>query len=438
MSLYQMNSKRAYFKSFGCQMNAFDTEVIASLLTEKGFTITKDPEKADVIIVNTCSIRKHAEIRAINWLHDLSRHENATLVVCGCMAQKKGEKLKKLVPGIDIISGPDNYKQLVSILSEELSKIPYTLLLGRNHNTTYKLPTTQQQHGKPSRFLSITRGCENFCSYCVVPYLRGKLRSKAPETVIDEINMMELGGVKEVTLLGQNVMAYQYGKVDFMNLMRLILEKTDLPRIRFLTTHPKDVTMNIFSLMADNSRICPHIHLPLQSGSNKILKLMGRKYTREDYIFIVEEARKIVPDLAISTDIIIGFPTEEESDFQDTIEIIELARFDSAFTFKYSPRKGTSAFSMENDVDTETKKNRLAYLNKKVKEIRLDIFRQLSGKNFKILLDGRIKKGKNQYIKGRTPHFRNVNVKPGKLSEGEIIDVKLKELNGFTYIGEEN
>ncbi|MDZ7859949.1 MAG: tRNA (N6-isopentenyl adenosine(37)-C2)-methylthiotransferase MiaB [Candidatus Krumholzibacteriota bacterium] len=433
-----MNNKKIYLKSFGCQMNAFDTEMIGALLTEGNSRIIKDPQEADIIIVNTCSIRKHAETRAINHLHKLSKINNAILAVCGCMAQRMGVELKKIVPGIDIISGPDNYKELVSILSGDLDKISNTMLLERNHAATYKLPERcNKEQSKTSKFLSITRGCENYCTYCVVPYLRGHLRSKAPDIVINEIQRMHGNGVKEITLLGQNVMAYQYGGVDFTSLMELILDETDIPRIRFLTTHPKDIRMKLFRLMSADSRVCNHIHLPLQSGSNRILKLMGRKYTREDYISSVEEARKIVPDLAITTDIIVGFPTEDESDFEKTMDLVEYTRFDSAFTFKYSPREGTAAYRMDDNVSIDTKKKRLERLNKRVKEIRYDIFRKLNGRKFKILLDGRTKKGKNHYIKGRTTHFRNVNVNPGSLKEGEFINVKLKKLEGFTFIGEE-
>ena len=439
MKADSMNNKKIYLKSFGCQMNAFDTEMIGALLTEENNNrITGDPQDADIIIVNTCSIRKHAETRAINHLHKLSRINNAVLAVCGCMAQRMGIELKKIVPGIDIISGPDNYKQLVSILSGNLDEISNTILLERKHDTTYKLPLRcNEEQFRPSKFLSITRGCENYCTYCIVPYLRGDLRSKAPDIVISEINRMHISGVREVTLLGQNVMAYQYGDVDFTSLVELILDKTGIDRIRFLTTHPKDITMELFHIMAANSRVCNHIHLPLQSGSNRILKLMGRKYTREDYISSVEEARKIVPDLAITTDIIVGFPTEDESDFEKTMELIEYIRFDSAFTFKYSPREGTSAYRMDDNVSVDTKKKRLERLNKRVKEIRYDIFSKLNGRKFKILLDGRTKKGKNQYIKGRTTHFRNVKVNKSSLKEGEFINVKLKKLEGFTFIGEE-
>nr|MBN1165426.1 radical SAM protein [Candidatus Krumholzibacteriota bacterium] len=240
-----------YYESFGCQMNAYDTEVIESLMRASGFRTVPRPENADVIIVNTCSVREHAEQRAIGRLNDLSRH-SARLVVCGCMAQRMGDDLFKKVAGLAIISGPDNYRELPAAVSETLGGGNAVSLLGFKQGNTYQLLGAGHRSGI-SRFVSVTRGCDNYCSYCIVPYLRGSIRSKQPERIMEEIRACREKGAREITLLGQNVMAYRYGEVDFVALLKMVLEGSDLPRIRFLTTHPRDIDQKIFLLMRDDA-----------------------------------------------------------------------------------------------------------------------------------------------------------------------------------------
>ncbi len=415
-------------------MNAYDSEFIQTELESAGFKRTDEPAEADTIIVNTCSIREHAEQRALSWLHDLSKFD-ADLIVCGCMAQRYGKELKDRVPRLNIVCGPDNYEELISIIKSGGAGDVSAVLDHVDSDVTYSLNPSGGRNTGVSRYLSITRGCENFCSYCVVPYLRGRLRSKEPGLVLDEIKSMVSEGVKEVTVLGQNVMAYSYGGTDFTSLAKMILKETSLPRLRFLTSHPRDVDQELFSLMSQEQRLCPHIHLPLQSGSDRILELMGRGYTRQRYLSILEQARSVVPDLSVTTDIIVGFPTETDADFDDTMEVVDRACFDSAFTFKYSPREGTRAFVMEDDVSVNKKKERLSILNDRIKNIRRGVYEGLLGSNFQILLDGKVKKRENQYFKGRTPHFRNVIVEPRFSAEGEIVEVNLEKLVGFTFTG---
>ncbi len=430
-----MSTGKVYIESFGCQMNAFDAEVLESMLEGEGFGISSDPSEADIILVNTCSVRENAERRAIGRLNDLSRHEDAVLAVCGCMAQRLGDRLFELVPALNIVAGPDTYTALPSAISSALSGEGRKVLVDEDSSVTYRLDKVSGS--SPTRYLSITRGCENFCSYCIVPYVRGKVRSKDTAAVVDDLRLLAASGAKEVTLLGQNVMAYRSGDCGFTGLLRMILDETGIERIRFLTTHPRDVEDGIFSLMSEDGRICPHIHLPFQAGSDRILALMNRGYTRSDYLAITERARELCPDISFTTDIIVGFPGETDGDFKETLEIVERVRYDSAFTFKYSPREGTGAAGMEDDVPEDVKKERLETLNSSVQRIRREIMGSRLGSIEEILLDARVKKGEYQFLKGRTPHFRNVLIGPENRKLGDIVRVVLKELSNFTFIGEE-
>ncbi|MEN8209954.1 MAG: tRNA (N6-isopentenyl adenosine(37)-C2)-methylthiotransferase MiaB [Candidatus Fermentibacteria bacterium] len=430
-----MSSRKVYLESFGCQMNAFDTEVLEAMLAGEGFGISDDPSETDVILVNTCSVRENAERRAIGRLNDLSRHKGTVLAVCGCMAQRLGNRLFKLVPALDIVAGPDTYSALPSAISAVLSGEGRKVLVEEDSSVTYRLQSASGS--SPTRYLSITRGCENYCSYCIVPYVRGKVRSKEAADVIEDLRLLAASGAKEVTLLGQNVMAYHSGNYGFTALLEKILLETEIERIRFLTTHPRDVEEGIFRLMSENSRVCPHIHLPFQAGSDRVLARMNRGYTRSYYLSIIDRAREIRPDISFTTDVIVGFPGETDGDFQETLEIIEKVRFDSAFTFKYSPREGTRAEGMEDNVPSDVKKERLETLNSVIQRIRREIMSSRLGSIEEILLDASVKKGEYHFLKGRTPHFRNVLIGPEKRNPGDIISVVLKELSNFTFIGEE-
>ncbi len=425
-----------YCETFGCQMNAYDTEVIESMLSDEGFKTVSSPDDADIILVNTCSVREHAENRAINRLAELARKNNSVTAVCGCMAQRMGKRLFDRVDGLNIIAGTMSYRYLPSVIREAIETGGRFTLLAQDDHVTYALRGTGKQ-GSPVRYLSITRGCENYCSYCIVPYLRGKVRSKGAETILRELEAMIEGGTKEVTLLGQNVMSYESEGVGFPGLLEIIFARTAIRRVRYLTTHPRDVRGDVFRIMAEDERLCPHIHLPVQAGSNRILELMNRGYTREEYLATIDEARAIVPGLSVTTDIIVGFPSETDGDFQDTMELIEAVRFDSAFTFKYSPREGTAAAQMADDVPLEIKKRRLATLNETIRDIRRETLERQIGSITEILLDGQVQIGNYQFLKGRTPHFRNVLVPGDHLREGDVVPVKLTKLQAFTLVGEE-
>lgn len=424
-----------YCESYGCQMNASDTEVISGLMEQRGHRIVTAPEEADCIVVNTCSVRDHAEQRAIGRLFDLSRHRKAFIAVCGCMAQRLGTSLFDLVPAVRIVAGTDSYLLLPDAIEDAAETGNRSAFLDMDDATTYELPP-QAFRGPISRFVSITRGCENYCSYCIVPSVRGKVRSRDAGSLVREIASLVEHGAREVTLLGQSVIAYRSNGVDFLALAQRVLDETGIARLRFLTSHPRDVTSALFELMARDKRLCAHIHLPVQSGNNRILSAMNRGYTRERYLDSLSAARSIVPDLAITSDVIVGYPTEGEEEFRETLDLVREARFDSAFTFRYSPRNGTAASALADDVPPEIKAERLHRLNALVQEMRGEVLRAQLGSRAEILLDGMVQKGENRLWKGRTPHFRNVLVSGASLKEGDIVAVVLKHLINFTFEGE--
>ena len=416
-------------------MNAYDTGVIVSLLEKRGHAIVRSPEEADCIIVNTCSVREHAEQRAIGRLRDLSRHRDAVIVVCGCMAQRLGTALFDLVPAVKIVAGTDSYARVADAIVSTVDSGGRIALLEADDEAACE-PVGTGRKGPVSRYVSITRGCENYCSYCIVPYLRGKVRSRDAGSIVREISALMDGGAREVTLLGQNVIAYRHDFVDFTGLVRRILDGTAVPRLRFLTSHPRDISTDVFEIMARDKRLCSHIHLPVQSGSDRILDAMNRGYTRERYLNAVRTARAIVPGIGITTDIIVGFPSETEADFRETLDLVHKARFDSAFTFQYSPRSGTAASERPDDVPAGIKKKRLHALNAAVQEERANILRAQIGAEAEILLDGAVQKGEYRFLKGRTPQFRNVLVPCGDLKEGDIVRVVLRRLVNFTFEGD--
>jgi tRNA-2-methylthio-N6-dimethylallyladenosine synthase len=424
-----------YCESFGCQMNAYDTDVIASLLEERGHAIVSAPDGADCIVVNTCSVRDHAEQRAIGRLLDLSRHRDALIVVCGCMAQRLGVALFDLVPAVRIVAGTDGYALLPDAIEASAGDGGRFSFLEIDAEAAFDAPPGKGNPGV-SRYVSITRGCENYCSYCIVPYLRGKTRSRSADSVVRELSSLVSRGAKEITLLGQNVIAYRDGRLDFPGLSARILAETDVPRLRFLTSHPRDVGAPVFELMASDKRFCSHIHLPVQAGSDRVLAAMNRGYTRERYLETLREARRIVPGIAVTTDIIVGFPSETDDEFEQTLDLVREAGFDAAFTFQYSPRSGTAASEWPDDVSPGKKKERLLALNAAVQRERARILSAQVGSGTEILLDGAAKKGDYRFLKGRTPEFRNVLVPPDGLNDGDIVPVVLKRLVNFTFEGE--
>ncbi|RKY40514.1 MAG: tRNA (N6-isopentenyl adenosine(37)-C2)-methylthiotransferase MiaB [Candidatus Omnitrophota bacterium] len=373
---YKNSPKKVYIRTFGCQMNDRDSEALAGLFLDKGYILTDNLEEAEIILVNTCSVREHAENRALSFLGSLKKITNYKLQitgckrivgVIGCMARNRGKELFKKMPYLDLVIGPANFDKIPHYV--EKIKKEKTRIIDIEDRERKEDFYSSFRNKKEKAYIVISTGCLNFCSYCVVPYTRGPLRLRKPRDIIDEAKKAVDLGIKKITFLGQNVNDYQYklsaeggsasgGQIiDFVELLRMIEKIEGIEEIDFVTSHPKNTTKDLFFLMASSKKIKKHLHLPFQSGSNKILKLMGRGYTKEEYLNLVEAYKKIVKG-TLSTDVIVGFPYEEEKDFLETKEVLEKVRFRYAYIFKYSPRPHTKAFLWQDTVSEEEKKKR--------------------------------------------------------------------------------
>ena len=354
-------NKRVYIRTFGCQMNERDSEFIAGFFLENRYRLVDSPNEADVVLFNTCSVRKHAEDRAISNMGYLThRNGNRIYGIVGCAAQALGDELFCRLPGLNIVCGTGEIARLPELVERVAAGDNKVLAL---ENKDALLPEEKTSYRKDSRTacVSIMRGCNNYCSYCVVPYVRGRERSRKAADIVKEIKGLAARGICEVTLLGQNVNSYhdKSGEAcDFVRLLEIINGIEGLSRISFMTSHPKDTNARLFEAMRDLNKVVKHLHLPLQSGSDRILQLMKRGYTRADCVRLSSGARKIIPDLRLTTDIIVGFPTETDGDFKDTLDLLKESRFDLAYIFKYSPRPGTEASRMADDVSEGIKKER--------------------------------------------------------------------------------
>jgi len=390
---------RYFLATFGCQANERDSEIISGLLTEKGYEPADKPEDADLILFNTCCVRKKAEDKVFSQLGRLkalkSKHPEVIIGVCGCMVQQEGiaEEIRRRAPHVDLVFGPHNLHELPGLLERlDRQKSAQVSVWPERREIVENLPSQRQYPFKA--LVHITYGCDNFCSYCIVPYVRGRERSRKPEHIVSEIERAVADGVIEVMLLGQNVNSY--GKdlrppMTFAGLLERIERVEDLRRIRYMTSHPRDFSDVLLETIARSSKVCRHFHLPVQAGSNRILKLMNRGYTREEYLLLLEKIRRLFPEASVTTDIIVGFPGETEEDFAWTLDLIERARFDSAFTFMFSPRRGTPAAAMEGQLSSAVKKDRLQRLMRLQNKISLEINRALEGKVVEVLVEGRSK-----------------------------------------------
>jgi tRNA-2-methylthio-N6-dimethylallyladenosine synthase len=424
-----------FIETYGCQMNKSDSEVVAGLLAASGYDVVENQEEADVILINTCSVRNHAEKRALGRISVLAswRREvdSRKLGIIGCMAQRMGNDLLTEKPFVDFIVGPDEYRSIPR-------------LIGNGHDTRRALTQFHDDENYsgiiPYRessicgWITITRGCNNFCSYCIVPYTRGRERSRPAEDILRETEHMVHDGIVEVTLLGQNVNSYDDGKNRFSDLLRMISRVSGIHRIRFLTSHPKDLTDDILEVIASEDEVCPHIHLPVQSGSNHILSLMNRHYTRERYLGLVEKARDNIPDVSITSDILVGFPGETESDFSLTYALMEEVRFDEAFTYRYSTRQGTRAAEME---DNLTEKERLDRLDKIIR-LQRGITREkkieMIGRFVEVLPEAENKQSPEEWM-GRTGMNHVVVFPKDGISLGQPVMVRITECRGSTLRG---
>jgi len=432
-----MTATKIYLDSYGCQMNLYDSELVSSLLGDDGFIMSPDEKSADVILINTCAVRGHAEQRAIGRMRTLTAQKKSRrgLIVgaLGCMAESQKETLLNQVPGLDFAVGPDGYRQLPNLIYEQLGH------RGGIFRYVHGLPKEVYSDVPPVRregvnaWVAIMRGCNNFCSYCIVPYVRGRERSRAPEEIITEVVEAVRQGFPEVTLLGQNVNSYAWSGLDFPDLLGKITEVDGLKRLRFLTSHPKDLSDKLIQRIAAGGVLCPSLHLPAQSGSDRILKEMNRGYTAQDYLNIVLKLREAVPDLSLTTDLLCGFPGETEEDFNQTLDLIRAVKFDDAFTFKYSERPGTTAAKLSDDVPEETKVERLERMIDLCRQMSDQARQKLIGKQVEVLLENPSPRDKNEWS-GRTRCDRMALV-PGNFKRGSIVEMIVEAVRGFSLWG---
>ena len=434
-----------YIETYGCQMNINDSEVVASILQANGYGITESMEQADVILVNTCSIRENAETRVwgrLNIFRQQKKKKPSLLIgVLGCMAERLKDKLLESEKLVDIVAGPDAYRELPVLLrAAEEGQKGINVLLSREETYSDISPVRLDKNGV-SAFVSIMRGCNNMCSYCVVPYVRGAERSRNPETIIREVHELIEGGYREVTLLGQNVDSYNWinekgERTSFAELLEMVAKVDTRLRVRFSTSHPKDLSDEVLYTMAMYENICSHIHLPVQSGSTRILELMNRGYTRDYYMNRVDAVKRILPDASISTDIITGFCTETEVDHDQTLSLMEWVGYDFAYMFKYSERPNTKAArKLKDDVEEEVKTRRLTEIIELQGKLSEKSKSADIGRSFEVLVEGVSKKSDDQ-LYGRTSQNKVVVFPKQNAKIGDYVYVEVKDATPATLIGE--
>lgn len=437
-----IRQKTYYTETYGCQMNEHDSEKISWILENMNYIKTNDNNKADLIIYNTCAIRENAELKVYGKIGALKKlkRENPDLIIgiCGCMMQR--EDVRDIITTkhkhVDLIFGTHNIHKLPQLIKNHLQteetivdivEDTREIVEDINFNRTYSY----------KGYVNIMYGCNNFCTYCVVPYTRGRELSREPNNIIEEIEILAESGCKEITLLGQNVNSYgntlEYD-YNFPTLLKNINNIDGIERIRFMTSHPKDLSDELIESYKTLNKLSNHLHLPVQSGSNRILKEMNRKYTREDYLLIVEKLRKAVPNISITTDIIVGFPGESEDDFLETLKLVEEVNFDSAYSFLYSVREGTKAANMDNQIDYKVKHERFQRLSDMMNEISLEKNKKLVGQNLKVLVED-VSKNNLNVLTGRTEEFKIVHFEGDKSLIGSIININIKEVTTFTLTG---
>lgn len=438
------SGKKFLIQTYGCQMNEHDTEVMAGILSTMGYTATEEAADADVILLNTCAIRENAENKVfgeIGHLKPLKREKPELILgVCGCMAQEE-EVVNKILqkhPQVDLVFGTHNIHRLPQLLKEALfSKEMVVEVWSKEGDVVENLPKVRR--GRIRGWVNIMYGCDKFCTFCIVPYTRGKERSRHPREIIEEVRGLARQGYKEVTLLGQNVNAYgkdlqsaeHYGLGDLMDEIR----KIDIPRVRFTTSHPRDFDDHLIEVLAKGGNLAEHIHLPVQSGNSGILKIMGRKYTRESYLELFHKIKKAIPNASFTTDIIVGFPNETDEQFEDTMSLVRECRFDGAYTFIYSPRAGTPAARMKDNIPMEVKKERLQRLNRLVDQLAAESNAKYQDQVVEVLVEGESKKNPD-VLSGHTRTNKVVNFIGPKSLIGELVDVKITDAKMWSLDGE--
>ena len=454
------NSRKLFIESYGCQMNFSDSEIVASILAKEGFNTTQNIEDADLVLVNTCSIRDKAEQTVRNRLkvyNDIKRKINPRMKVgvLGCMAERLKDKFLDEEKIVDLVVGPDAYKDLPNLVKEvDEGRNAVNVILSKEETYGDVAPVRLNSNGVTA-FVSITRGCDNMCTFCVVPFTRGRERSRDPQSILEEINELVAKGFKEVTLLGQNVDSYLwYGgglkkdfklatemqkatAVDFAKLLDLVANAQPKLRIRFSTSNPQDMSLDVIHVMARHKNICKYIHLPVQSGSNRILKLMNRQHTREEYMELTDKIYEIIPEMALSQDMISGFPTETEEDHQDTLSLMKHVKYDFGFMFAYSERPGTlAARKMEDDIPLDIKKRRLQEIINLQQEIGHENLKKHVGKIEEVLIEKSSKRSAAHWAGRNTQNTMVVFPKNDKYKPGDFVNVKITECTSATLLGE--
>lgn len=433
----------AVIQTFGCQMNARDSEKLLGILEKIGYVEGTDEETADFVIYNTCTVRENANLRVYGRLGQLGamkkKNPHKMIALCGCMMQEPEvvEKLKKSYRFVDLIFGTHNIYKFAELLTSAMQSDRTVIDIWKDTDKIVEdLPVERKYPFKSG--VNIMFGCNNFCSYCIVPYVRGRERSRDPKAIIREIERLVADGVVEVMLLGQNVNSYGKNLEEPMTFAQLLqeIEKIEgLERIRFMTSHPKDLSDELIDVMAHSKKICKHLHLPVQSGSSRILQKMNRHYTKEHYLEVVRKIREAVPDISLTTDIIVGFPGETEEDFQDTLDIVRQVRYDSAFTFIYSKRTGTPAAAMEDQVPDDVVKDRFERLLKEVQQISAEVCSVHQGTTQDVLVES-VNDHDPSLVTGRMSNNLLVHFPGDESMIGKIVTVYLKEAKGFYYMGE--
>jgi len=421
--------------TFGCQMNLADSGLLGSIMESRGYRPARSESEADLVILNTCSVRQKAETRVFGRLAELSalkRSERPPLIaVIGCMAQRLGERILEAAPAVDIILGTDRIFDLPDYLERERTSPIIDVAFGGE----MPIEAIPARTSRWSAFVTISRGCDNYCSYCVVPYLRGPERSYPARIISRQVSALVADGALEVTLLGQNVNSYRDGDLDFPGLLKAIARETDIRRIRFMTSHPKDLSEGLIDVLATEPKMMTHVHLPLQSGSDRILGKMGRGYTFESYFSLIEKMRRAVPEVSITTDLIVGFPSETDEEYEMTLAAVRRIKYDSAFMFRYSVREGTAAARMADDVPEEVKIDRLNRLIALQKEIAHQVNRRAIGRICSVLIDGFARRGRDR-LRGKTEGNKTILFPAERSVIGSIRRVKILEADSWTLFGE--
>ena len=422
-------------------MNEHDSENIAGMLEGMGYVLANDPYEAEVVVLNTCSVREHADKRFYGMLGQFKKRrdekkDTRIVCVCGCMPQQPRvqEEIKKSFSWVDVVFGTQTICNFPRLLNDRISTGKKQFSITANNSIVPDEKDSKRLH-KHKALVNITYGCNNFCTYCIVPYTRGREKSRSLDDVVNEVKELVADGVIEVMLLGQNVNSFIDDKGNtFPTLVRAINDIEGLARIRFMTSNPKDLSDELIDCYRTCERLCKHIHLPVQSGSSSVLKRMNRRYDREKYIDIINKLKATCPDIAITTDIIVGFPGETEQEFEDTLSLVEYVKYDSAFTFIYSPREGTPAAGFTEQIPYDVKHERFERLNEVINKYSLEMNKRLSDKTVKVLIDGSSRKDDKSHS-GRTDGFKLVNVSSGRNITGQLVDVKITDCKTFSIDG---